>query len=194
LFFDDEDYWNAHRNLSPANAVRARSDLRPTWNGTSYPSAFSAALQPAAPTAFIQQADFFKFRGRGFIQTTWRANYKLLVGFVQDYDGDDATIQQYKAEWTGKNPDLVCTISTNDDWDALFQHTNLIVPCRAIGLHNETGGNYLNLATDLATLTAAISILGSFFRMGLKISGSQSYATLFSNRVVQLLTTLNYQG
>ncbi|HWF48232.1 MAG TPA: hypothetical protein VG168_14580, partial [Bryobacteraceae bacterium] len=147
----------------------------------------------AATTAFIQQADFYKFRGRGFIQMTWRANYKQLVKYVQNYPGAHPTILQFKSRWTGKDPDTVCTMSTNDDWDTLFQQTDLIVASRAVGLHNEAPGNqYLKLAEDAATLTAMSDVMKSFYRMGLKISGGAAYAALFTNRVIQVLTTLNY--
>ena len=86
---------------------------------------------------------------------TWRTNYKQLVTYVQNYAGDHPTIVQFKSVWAGKDPDSVCTISTNDDWDLLFQNTDLIVASRAVGLHNEMpGNNYLRLAKDAATLTA----------------------------------------
>ena len=192
LFFDDELFWNTHGPLACGNTVRSRQDLKQAWNGTVYPS--DLPFVTAEETAFIQQADFYKFRGRGFIQMTWRTNYKGVVEFVQSYTGDHPLILHYKTEWAGQDPDSICTISTNDDWDALFQKTDLIIPSRAVGLHNEGCGHYLNLAQDVPTLTATSDATGSFFRMGHRISGGVPYAALFSNRVVQVLSTLNYQG
>ncbi|HEX4231853.1 MAG TPA: hypothetical protein VHZ07_24505 [Bryobacteraceae bacterium] len=195
LFFDDDEFWKAHGGLAPANNVRNRPELKAAWNGTAYPTTdFSPAIDKNT-TAFIQQADFYKFRGRGLIQMTWRTNYTLLVKYIQNYPGAHPTIVQFKSTWGGKDPDMVCTISTNDDWDTLFQQTDLVVASRAVGLHNEAPGNqYLKLARDAATLTAMSDVMESFYRMGLKISGGNAYAALFTNRVIQVLTTLNYLG
>ena len=195
LFFTDEEFWQAHGGLAPANTVRSRPELKAVWNGTSYPATLFPSVIDQNTTAFIQQADFYKFRGRGFIQMTWRCNYVELVKYVQNYSGNHETILQFKSRWAGKDPDTVCTVSTNDDWDTLFQKTDLIVASRAVGLHNEAKGNgYLKLATDAATLAVMNDVMGSFYRMGLKISGGNTYAELFTNRVIQVLTTLNYLG
>jgi hypothetical protein len=192
LFFVDDDYWTAHGARAGADLVRAIPNLREEWNGKTYPlNLFSTSLDPYH-SGFIQQADFYKFRGRGLIQITWRSNYRSIVEFVQNYQGQNSVLLQYKAAWTGRDPDSVCTISTNEDWDTLFQRTNLIVPCRAIGLHNRASGNYLELATDAGVLTAMSPEPGSLYHMGLRINGSRSYASLFTQRVVQLLNTLNY--
>lgn len=193
LFFEDEEFWTAHASLASADLVRAIPNLRDTWNSAVYPeNLFPTSLDPSH-SGFIQQADFYKFRGRGFIQVTWRANYKNIVEFVQSYSGPNALILQYKTIWAGKDPDCVCTVSTNADWDALFQQTDLIVPCRAIGLHNRTCGNYLQLSADANVLTAESLEPGSFYRMGLRINGGRAYALTFTQRVVQLLTALSQQ-
>jgi hypothetical protein len=195
LFFDDAEFWQAHGGLAPANTVRGRQDMKAVWNGTAYPITEFPYVIDKDTTAFIQQADFYKFRGRGFIQMTWRTNYKQLVKYVQNYSGAHPTILRFKSTWEEKDPDTVCTISTNDDWDTLFQQTDLIVASRAVGLHNEAAGNqYLKLAEDAATLMAMSDVMKSFYRMGLKISGGAGYAALFTNRVIQVLTTLNYLG
>lgn len=194
LFFADEDFWIAHGRLPVADLVRALPDVRELWNGSAYPrNLFPTSLDPAH-SAFIQQADFFKFRGRGLIQTTWRTNYKLLVKFVQNFTGNNPIISRYKAAWAGKDPDFVCTVTTNEDWDTLFEQTDLIIPARAIGLHNEMHGRYLNLSTNPATLAARTAVPGSLFNMGLRIGGAPAYASLFSGRIVQLLKTLAYKG
>ena len=193
LFFEDQDFWNAHGTRPGADLVRSNSNLKAQWNGTLYPrTIFPTAAEPN--TGFIHQADFFKFRGRGFIQCTWRANYKPIVQFVQGYTGDQAIILRYKSAWAGKDPDVVCTISSNEDWDALFQDTDLIVASRAISLHSRSSGNYLQLSTDPTVLTANAMTPGSLYNMGRRINGGIAYAELFTERVVQLLNTLNYTG
>jgi len=194
LFFGDENFWSAHNALASASLVRSMPGLRDTWNRTRYPVNLFPTSLDINQSGFIQQADFFKFRGRGFIQTTWRTNYRAIVEFVQNYTVDNRVIVQYREAWSGKDPDVVCSITSNLDWDALFQNTNLIVPSRAVGLHNRASGNYLALGRDPATLSALEPLEGSFYRMGLRINGGQVYARLFTERVLQLLNTLAYTG
>lgn len=194
LFFSDHDYWAAHQAKSQAASVRQRPDLQAVWNADVYPqNVFPASLDPAV-TGFIQEADFYKFRGRGFVQVTWRVNYKRAIAWVQAYPGNQATIAKYAASWKGIDPDRVATMSSNQDWDDLFQNTDLVIPCVAIGLHNQATGNYLNLANDATTLSARTDSPGTLYRMGLRISGAAQYATLFHDRVIQLLTTLYPAG
>ncbi len=192
LFFADNAFWEAHHTKPLAVAVRSHPDLRAAWNTSTYPGAvFSTSLNPAV-TGFIQEADFFKFRGRGFIQATWRANYKEIVTWVQQYAGSQPAVAQYAALWKGKDADTVATQSSNQDWDALFLETDLVVACAAIGLHNRASGNYLLLAHDAETLSLGEDRPGTLFRMGYRISGAAVYAKLFQDRVIELLTTLNY--
>jgi hypothetical protein len=192
LFFDDPHFWEAHNHLPAADAVRASPNNKELWNGSVYPQhLFPTSLDPSQ-TGFIQQADFFKFRGRGFIQVTWRVNYRAIVSFVQDYEGANSTILRYKSAWQALDPDVVCTISTNKDWDVLFQETDFVIACRAIGLHNRACGNYLRLSSDPAILTTHAMAPGSFYNMGHRISGGDNYAGTFSERVAQLMNTLNY--
>jgi hypothetical protein len=190
LFFLDQDYWAAHRAKAQAASIRQRPDLQTAWNSDIYPQGFFPTDLDPAVTGFIQEADFFKFRGRGFIQVTWRCNYKRAIAWVQSYVGNNATIAKYGARWKGIDPDRVATMSSNQDWDDLFQNTDLVIPCVAIGLHNQASGNYLNLAKDGLTLSASADSQGSLYRMGVRISGAAQYATLFRDRVIQLLTTL----
>jgi len=194
LFFSDQYYWAAHQAKAQATAVRRRPDLQGVWNAGVYPqNVFPADLDPAV-TGFIQEADFYKFRGRGFVQVTWRINYVRAIAWVQGYAGNQAAIAKYAAAWKGADPDRVATTSSNQDWDDLFQNTDLVIPCVAIGLHNQASGSYLNLAMDAATLSAPTDSPGALYRMGLRISGAAPYATLFHDRVIQLLTTLYPAG
>lgn len=187
--FNDKKYIAAHGHLPLADRLKNTTDER--WNGMAYPVAdFPTSTDPAI-SGFILEADFYKFRGRGFIQTTWRSNYVELIKFVQAYAGTNSTILRYQVKWAGLPPDDVATLSTNADWDDLFQNTDLIIPCAAMRLHNKASGNYLALSTNLDAIIGESN--GSIFRMGLKISGGKDYANLFRNRVIQTLLRFKQQ-
>lgn len=173
-----------------ATAVRARPDLRSCWDGTTFPvKHFSPVIDRAQP-GFIEQADFYKFRGRGLIQVTWRANYKNLVKFIQSYTGANPVLARYRQAWMGEDPDIVCTMSSNEDWDTLFLDSELTIACKAIGIHSASCGNYLTLSSDANILTMLAPTPGSIFYMGYRIGGGREYAALFAARVLQMISAL----
>ncbi len=185
--FNDPLFIKKKGRLALAASLKKTSDKR--WGGDVFPQAeFTTSTDPEL-SGFIREADFFKFRGRGFIQTTWRSNYILLVKFIQTYTGKDATVLRFKKRWAGLEPDDVATISSNEDWDKLFQESNLEIACAGIRMHSQASGSYLDLSNDLLTITGTGK--GSVFSMGLRISGSRAYATLFSERVLQIIVALS---
>ncbi len=184
--FNDANFIAAHGSLALAPTLKNPTDGR--WGSSLYPQAdYPTSLDPNI-TGFIQEADFYKFRGRGFIQTTWRAGYLKVIQFVQSYPGTDAKILSFQSQWAGQSADVIATKSTNADWDDLYQHTNFTIPCVAVRLHNESANNYLSLATDAATLNGTSS--GSIYNVGKRVSGGDAYAALFKRRVIQILNAL----
>lgn len=184
--FNDETYIAAHGDLALADRLARTTDDR--WSGAVYPQADFPTDPNPAVSGFITQADFMKFRGRGFIQTTGRSNYAALIEFVKNYDGDNATITGFQANWGDKTPDQIAFETTNGDWDTLFQQSDLIIAAEAIRAHNANSGNYLALSADPVTLDGIAH--GSVFFMGLRISGGQAYATTFKQRVRAVLAAI----
>ncbi len=184
--FNDPVYIKAKGQLVLADSLKNTTDKR--WNGNTYPQNDFTTSPDLVLSGFVREADFFKFRGRGFIQTTWRSNYTLLIKFIQAYTGNDATVLRYKQRWANLNADVVATMSSNEDWDDLFQNSNLIIPCAGIQVHNRASGNYLALSNNLLTIMGTGK--GSLYNMGLRISGGKQYAALFRNRVVQIIVAL----
>jgi hypothetical protein len=183
--FNDPDYIAAHGMRAGATAFTRTTDTR--WSGEVWPSGVPTDADPAV-SGFIMEADFMKFRGRGLIQTTGRANYLHLIMFIQNYTGDNETLLHYKTSWIGELPDQIASASSNEDWDTLFQKTDLIIAAEAVRIHNAAAGNYLALSSDPATLTGTGK--GSLFRMGKAISGGDTYANRFRARVGEVLAAI----
>lgn len=184
--FNSKAFIEAHGALVMGDKLSRTKDAR--WKGEEWPA--DAPTDPTlAAAGFLLQADFMKFRGRGYIQTTGRSNYVALIKFVQAYSGENSTIDFYQHQWSGLTPDQAADVSSNEDWDRLFQQSDMIIAGEAIRLHNKNSKNYLNLAKDAATLNGVGP--GSVFFMGKRISGGDQYAQLFKDRVAAALTAVN---
>jgi len=128
-------YLAAHASLQPSvpqNTTDPRWDTKlwpidaPTmWNRESY-----------VDNGFIMNADFYKYRGRGFIQTTWRSNYKPIVDWIKTYRGSNSVIARFRDAWAGRNSEEILTTSTTQEWDTLFLRTGGEVAAIAIRIHN----------------------------------------------------------
>lgn len=182
--FRDALFDGAHGHLPPAASLRGTDD--PVWDGTDYPKARMPTSADPRLTGYLQQADFFKFRGRGLIQTTWRANYRKLVDKVVRYTGDSEVLQGYARAWAGTDPDEACTRSTSADWDRLFSEPGKFLLCEAIRQHADDG-RYFPLRANAYDLNGAGS--GSLQLMGNRIGGI-GYGLRLKARVRQLCLAL----
>jgi len=176
--FRDPVYNRAHKHRALSEKLAGTEN--PVWDGEDFPDEIFPFSGKPEETGYILEADFFKFRGRGFIQTTWRENYVKLARLVQAYGGEQPTMRRFRDAWAGLPADEVCTTSCNADWDALFQQSDLVLPCAAVLLHAE-GGKYLPLALDAATANGTGP--GSVARMGQRINGSLDYGRLLRERI-----------
>lgn len=186
--FNDPEFLAAHGHLPLAVRVRNTQDAR--WGGDQYPQGDFPTHRPndAGGPNIIHEADFFKFRGRGLIQTTFREAYRPIISHIQANVLGHPILDDYRRRWTGLNPDTVATISTNDDWDRLFQQTDLIVPVISIRIFNRNSRNFLNLPLDAAVLNGQDR--GSIWFVGRRISGGVQYANRFRQRVMEMLNAL----
>ena len=77
-----------------------------------------------------------------------RHYHSRLLSFVKCYTGENNTLEFFALQWRNPSEDVAADASSNDAWDRLFTRSDLIIPAKAIGLHNETNGNYLALSGD----------------------------------------------
>lgn len=182
--FNTEAFNADRQHLPLAEALIGTTDN--VWSSQTYPKErFSYSADPRK-TGYVLEADFYKFRGRGLIQTTWRGNYSQLVTYVQSYSGTSPIITQFREKWKAYTPDDVCTISTNADWDLLFAGTENIIECTAIRLHAQRG-QYLPLSSSSQILNGQDT--GSLVTFGDDIGGG-GYGNRLKARVFQIATTL----
>lgn len=154
--FNDTNFINQFQNL-PLNNLSSTNDIR--WCGQTFPvdlftpSSLTVALRTSPPT-FINECDFYKFRGRGLIKLLGRNNYKKIIDFIINYTGTNNILLLYKSTWSdapfNSNLDIIATRSSNHDWDVLFESIELLI--HAIKIHIESYNNYhiIPLTTDAA--------------------------------------------
>ena len=182
---------NAHGGLARPKELNPSDTV---WKGHVYPQGNIATTTDTAVTGYLQQCDFYKFRGRGLIQTTWRSNYIDLANFIKTYPGTNAVVMSYKQKWSSKSADEICTVSRTEEWDELFLGTNSVIAAEAIRRHAETGAYFFKLDKNHFGLARTSGRLngnsdGSILKMGDRIGGV-GYGTRLKARVYQVCTTL----
>jgi hypothetical protein len=125
------------------------------------------------------EADFYKFRGRGIIQTTGRNDYRPLIEFIltNPQASANTALAQIASTWTQQNRgiavgqllDTAASISTNIQWDAAFGEA--MVLAAGVSIDSNTKGSYLNLGHDAETLNGGIGTRGSLYFMARRING-----------------------
>ncbi|WP_037499896.1 S8 family serine peptidase [Sphingomonas jaspsi] len=187
--FNDPVYIRAHGSLGGADRFAHHGDDdNGVWNGDQYPADHVPTDEHVADTAFIREADFYKFRGRGIIQTTGRPAYLRLVQTVKTYRGSNPVLTALASAWAAMSDQDACTASTNAQWEQLFALPETLG--MAFALHSP-GYRIMSRQADILNAVPAPGHrgqAGSIFLMGRRISGSADYgAHLYRDRVVGLL-------
>ncbi|WP_137896345.1 hypothetical protein [Ramlibacter sp. 2FC] len=195
--FDDAEYIAAHGSLAGANRLaRHGSDFGGAWSGSQYPQADFGTGEDPAVNGFIMQADFYKFRGRGVIQTTGRSSYKRVVDFIKGYGGSNAVLGDFCRRWASLSSDIACTRSRTEDWDRIFEQSEMLA--KGLALHAGTRNDYrrmsttatllMNMPTPTPSSRNPSGQTGSIYTMGRRISGSSAYGRgVYRDRVLALL-------
>jgi hypothetical protein len=182
--FNNADFNNTNKSKKLGDILCNTSD--DVWKNVSYPVATYSASDDTSETGYVLEADFFKFRGRGIIQTTWRSNYKDIVEEVRNYAGRSDLIMRLKSSSKSLSADDVCTRTSTASWDALFQEFEIVE--MAINLFVRSRHN-LRLAASTGEING--KSMGSLIWFGDKVGGAGYGTRVLKPRVVQIATTLS---
>lgn len=186
VLFADVHYVNAHKTL-PGFAAVTQGGIDPAWGGSQWPSAFGAAhfkKEDASLNGFVMQADFYKLRGRGVIQTTGREAYKVVIDFIMTSAAAAANpaLLTLRDTWNAlpgaSGPDkldLIASCSTNAQLDAAFAQSEVL----AAGVHldSKRKQDYLDIGRTAAIVNGGTSTKGSFLFMARRINAGNYPAT-----------------
>jgi hypothetical protein len=187
--FGDAGYVSEHSGLPGYHQVVDRG-IDQGWGTASWPKAFSTK-EDASVNGFIMEADFYKLRGRGVIQTTGRGDYGVLIDFIMKNAPTlgNATLSQLRATWdaypsaAANKRDTIATRSSNAQWNAAFGEG--IILAAAIAEDSRVKSDYLALASDAKTLNGGTTKKGSLYFMARKINGGN-----YPNEVVPMMKAM----
>ena len=187
--FNDEHFLRAHSGMPHYNLVANTSNR--AWHGTEYPRGIVTRPSTAG---IIAEADFYKFSGRGLIQTTWSRSYIRLIEHTLSYNGNNPIILEYKNEWQQslnqhRSLRIIASQTKNSDWDRLFMETQNEFACIAVYKFQEHRNRFLEeIEVDARRLQG--NRIGSLYYIGYKVGGRESYGNKVKNRCLQMMNKL----
>ena len=151
------------------------------WGSSQWPKKFNDIKfkrEDEGLNGFIMQADFYKFRGRGVIQTTGRSNYKGVIDFVltSPAAAANAVLNGLRTVWNAfpttpgmSKPDIIASRSTTAQWDQAFGEA--VTLAAGVHLHSAKNSDFLQIGRTKAVVNGGTGTKGSFSFMARKING-----------------------
>lgn len=184
--FRDINFMSVPSRLS---MIKPKNINDPAWKGMKYPSNELVGgynSKDNYKVGLISECDFYKFRGRGLIQLTGRANYidwmkqikanKNSIPFTRD------TSLPIINSW-GANMDIAATKITNAELDTLFSDT--ILSYYTLKVHYS-----IKTLKKMYAVQNPDQFISLAYTYGKQINGGDTYATHFTNRVFEILEKL----
>lgn len=193
--FADSVFQDAHKELLPAQ-LTGWSTSDANWNGSDYSLTGAPTSISDPETLYIQQADFYKFRGRGYIQTTNRSNYASLArNIAENLDRIPGPMWGLVEAWGNvANDDALLdqclSQSTNADWNSLFQMTDGVVAFLGVKTFSDAKQQCINMDASLDALSK--STAGTVAFLGNKINGyGTSLAQAVRKVIIEMYNSLS---
>jgi len=192
--FNNPNYIDAFKGLKFGTDPKVAKSNDAAWKGTTFPKSLFANVQDAATTSstFISEADFYKFAGRGFIQSTWRSQYEKFVEFILTYIGTDSIVRKYQGNWKASpyngNKEVILTKSSNADWDDLF--TSGAIQGFAIYTHAKSSKYQYMAPLD----KPKEELIRAIEKEAKKVNAGDDYQKVHRTRVYTILDTLYPEG
>lgn len=174
VLFNDSEFIASHKSKLYGNDPKVLRTQDKRWDGDQFPydlfTDVKQAVTNAIPT-FINEADFNKFRGRGYIQTTWRGGYERVLIKILAYSGTDQTVIKYRDKWKAApyngDKQLILTKSSKDEWDELYNNSSTVCGWAMIA-HATAAKNYQYI-TDLTQ--SGEYLYSRVYNVGKRIAG-----------------------
>ncbi len=189
---NNELFVDSHKHTSFDEQIVSTGKTNQVWKSETYPT---DAPKIPSQAGIIAEADFYKFRGRGLIQTTFRDNYIPLIEAIMSYSGTNALIKEYQEVWSTKyasDAQKIATGSTNANWDNLFMKTDMEFAALGVKTFFDKREGCLDLKDGDHLLKNKTA--GSLYYVGLKVGGTDSYGQVLRARVLQIYEGLKKEG